>query len=153
MSLETNYTVEDTKSDFERFKEGGLDWNQIRGFNDEHKWWIIRNKPKSSFLCHNELVTDEMLKECILLGYCDFVRFSITGTYYTFDNKGCHGSSNFLTTKVFTVYLDKNTIYSVVNSERKEIEAVFHDGKRCTSLKSKQLSDQQATHSAKTFLS
>jgi len=26
------------------------------------------------------------------------------------------------------VYLDKNTIYSVGNSERKEIEAVFHDG-------------------------
>ena len=79
MSLETNYTVEDTKSDFERFKEGGLDWNQIRGFNDEHKWWIIRNKPRSSFLCHDELMTDEMLKECILLGYCDFVRFSIFG--------------------------------------------------------------------------
>ena len=49
-------------------------------------------------------------------------------TYYTFDNKGCHRSSLFLLTKVFTVYLDKNTIYSVVNPERKEIEAGFHDG-------------------------
>ena len=44
----------------------------------------------------------------------------VVGTYYTFDNKGCHRSSNFLTTKVFTVYLDKNTIYSVENSERKK---------------------------------
>lgn len=51
----------------------------------------------------------------------------IIGTYYTFDNKGCYRSSNFLTTKVFAVYLDKNTIYSVGNPERKEIEAVFHD--------------------------
>ena len=41
---------------------------------------------------------------------------------------GCHRSSNFLTTKVFTVYLDKNTIYSVGNPEREETEVVFHDG-------------------------
>ena len=41
---------------------------------------------------------------------------------------GCHRSSNFLTTKVFTVYLDKNTIYSVENPERKEIDAVFQIG-------------------------
>lgn len=52
----------------------------------------------------------------------------LTGTYYTFDNKGCHRLSNFLTTKVFTVYLDKNTIYSVGNPEREETEVVFHDG-------------------------
>ena len=54
------------------------------------------------------------------------ISYYLTITYYTFVNKGCHGSSNFLTAKVFTVYLDKNTIYSVGNSERKEIEAVFH---------------------------
>ena len=50
-----------------------------------------------------------------------------TTTCYTFNNKGCHKSSNFPTTKVFTVYLDKNTLYSVGNPKRKEIEAVFHD--------------------------
>ena len=47
----------------------------------------------------------------------------VVGTYYTFDNKGCHRSSNFLTTKVFTVYLDKNTIYSVENPERKKVRS------------------------------
>lgn len=72
----------------------------------------------------------------------------IIGTCYTFYNKGCHRSSNFLTTKVFTVYLDKNTIYSVENPERKEIEAVFHDGWDALLLTNRLLSDQQATYSA-----
>lgn len=74
MENKVNYTVKDTESDFLRFQAGEIFWDQIRGFNDEHKWWIIRNKPNSSFICNDELMTDEMLKECILLGYSDFYR-------------------------------------------------------------------------------
>ena len=61
--------------------------------------------------------------------FCFWALFYEKITYYTFYNKGCHRSSLFLLTKVFTVYLDKNTIYSVVNPERKEIEVVFHVGR------------------------
>lgn len=61
----------------------------------------------------------------------------------------CHRSSKFLTAKVFTVYFDKNTIYSVgSNPERKKSETVFHDGKGCTSLTNGLFSDQRAAHSA-----
>ena len=71
--------------------------------------------------------TDGTVQRLISNLFCFWVLFYGKSTYYTFYNKGCHRSSNFLTTKVFTVYLDKNTIYSVGNPERKEIEAVSHD--------------------------
>ena len=67
-------------------------------------------------------------KACLLFLIFTPISCSSATPYYTFDNKGCHRSSNFLTTKVFTVYLDKNTIYSVVNPERKEVEVVFQSG-------------------------
>lgn len=71
------FTEQDIINDFERFKKGEIYWNQIRGFNDEHKYWIIHNTPNSSFLTHAELMTDEMLKECILRGYDNFFRHSL----------------------------------------------------------------------------
>lgn len=69
-----NFTEQDTRNDFERMKKGEIYWNQVRGFNDEHKWWIINNMKDSTFLSHDELMTDEMIKECIIHGICDFFK-------------------------------------------------------------------------------
>ncbi len=79
MAKGTNYTEKDTKKDFERFQKGEIDWNQIRGFNDEHKFWIIRNRLNSSFLVHDELMTDEILREYILSGNSNFYKCHIYG--------------------------------------------------------------------------
>lgn len=76
---ERKYTPEDTENDFNRFKAGEILWTQIRGFNDEHKRWIIRNKVNSSFLLKDDLMDDEMLKEGIVVGNISFSKYSLFG--------------------------------------------------------------------------
>lgn len=51
--------------------------------------------------------------------------------YYTFDNKGRHRSSIFLATKVFTVYLDNNTLYSIENLEEKKLKSTYQKKMIC----------------------
>ena len=93
--------------------------------------------------------TDGTVQRFISNSFCFWTLFYEKSTYYTFDNKGCHRSSNFLTTKVFTVYLDKNTIYSVENSERKKVRSCIPEWKKSTSLTGRLLSDRQDAYSTK----
>lgn len=71
-TMQENFTPQDTENDFKRFQNGELRWHQIRGFNDEHKMWIIHNKPNSSFLICDHFMSDEVLREAICEGVLNY---------------------------------------------------------------------------------